>query len=81
MNNIIEHLKRLKQPIVEQCTAGEKTCSRIKKEGENLFCSVYAFPGLKWKNGNCNMADHLEIETKKDTKKVNPLKASKRGGK
>jgi len=79
--NVTEQLQLMKQPIVEQCTAGEKSCSKIMKEGETSFCSVYAYPTAKWRVGNCNMADHLEIETKKDTKKVNPLKASKRGGK
>jgi hypothetical protein len=91
--NITEQLQIMKQPVLIQC-GGEKMCSKVDLEtpftasiveggGEFLphYCKVYAFPTAKWRNGNCNMADHLEIETKKDTKKVNPLKASKRGGK
>jgi hypothetical protein len=74
---------------------GEKSCSHIEITNEPLivnvnqegtsettlfkkYCKAYAFPAAKWKNGNCNLADHLEVE-KKDAKKVNPLKASKRG--
>jgi len=78
--SVTEQLQLMKQPIVEQCIAGEKCCSKVVVEGEKSFCKSYAFPTAKWKNGNCNMADHLIIE-KKDSKKVNPLKASKRGGK
>ncbi|MBW2436990.1 MAG: PxxKW family cysteine-rich protein, partial [Deltaproteobacteria bacterium] len=32
----------------------------------------------KWKNGNCNLATHVTIESKKAKAKINPLKASKR---
>lgn len=91
--SVTEQLHILKQPIVEQCIAGGKSCSKVDIEtpfttptmgcDDSLkhYCKTYAFPSAKWRIGNCNMADHLEIETKKDTKKVNPLKASKRGNK
>jgi len=35
-------------------------------------------PVIKWKNGICNMATHIQIKTKKGNNKINPLKASKR---
>lgn len=38
-----------------------------------------ADPELKWKNGNCNLATHVVVEAKKK-QKINPIKASKRGG-
>lgn len=86
-----EKLQAMKQPIVEMCI-GEKTCSKVDERPESMtfvdgipsplcYCKTYAFPAAKWRIGNCNMADHLEIEVKKDGKKVNPLKASKRGHK
>lgn len=79
--NVSEQLQLIKQPIVEQCYTGEKKCSKIVVENNISYCKSYAFPTAKWRNGLCNMADHLEIEVKKDSKKVNPLKASKRAGK
>jgi hypothetical protein len=81
-----ERIAILKEPIVSQCQIGdaEKKCSRIEEtviEGKPVFyCRAYAFPAAKWRNGKCNLADHLATQIKKDTKKVNPLKASKRGG-
>ena len=78
-------------PIVEQCeTAGiilvpdkkdkdkrvEQKVPCRKIDGE--FCSVYLFPSRKWTRG-CPMADRVALEATE--KMINPLKASKRGGK
>lgn len=39
------------------------------------FCTIYAFPATKWRNGNCPMATHLEIvEVKKDKVRVGQQK-------
>jgi hypothetical protein len=35
---------------------------------------------MKWKNGNCNLATHVTSAAVAAKAKVNPLKASKRGG-
>jgi hypothetical protein len=66
--SVTEQLQLMKQPIVEKCTEGEKSCSKIVVEGGKSFCKSYAFPAAKWRNGICNMADHIVIEVKKDTK-------------
>lgn len=76
--SVTEQLQLMKQPIIEKCI-GEKSCSKIDplvsditfKEGipsPLCYCKVYAFPKAKWRNGICNMADHIVIEVKKDTK-------------
>ena len=65
--SVSEQLQLMKQPIIEKCI-GEKSCSKIVVEGEKSFCKSYAFPAAKWRNGICNMADHIVIEVKKDTK-------------
>jgi hypothetical protein len=45
------------------------------------YCNVYQNPASKWAGGMCNFATHAKVEKKVDTKMVNPIKASKRGGK
>jgi hypothetical protein len=76
--SVTEQLKLMKQPIIEKCI-GEKSCSKIEPLVSDLtfkdgvpsplcYCKVYAFPKAKWRNGICNMADHIVLEVKKDTK-------------
>jgi hypothetical protein len=45
-----------------------------------MYCSACPEPALKWKWGNCNMATHV-VTAAENKQKINPLKASKRGGK
>lgn len=66
----------IREPIVEQC----KGCGKFLPQDDVVVCSVYLMPKSKWKNGqNCPVATHLIKEVVKDTFKLNPLKASKRG--
>jgi len=60
--------------VVEHCEG----CDRIQEFPAGKYCASYPQPELKWKNGSCNFATHLEREAQKDGKKVNALKASKR---
>jgi hypothetical protein len=62
--------------IVEQC----KGCKRSVQYLNAWYCSTCPEPVVKWKNGNCNMASHVLV-AKKETAKINPLKASKRSRK
>jgi hypothetical protein len=71
-----EQLQRLKEPIIEKCM-GEKTCSKVFPLMKEVnfgdpstlpHCLVYAFPKAKWRNGDCNMADHIELEAAKKEK-------------
>ncbi len=63
------------KPIVEKCEG----CSRTTEFASEKYCVSLADPELKWKNGNCNLATHVVVEAKKK-QKINPIKASKRGG-
>jgi len=63
--------------IVEQCEG----CERIHDWPGGRYCKSFAKPANKWKAGVCNFATHVKIETTKVTKKVNPLKASKKAAK
>ncbi len=64
-------------PIVDQCQG----CGRIVSFPTGLYCSACPEPALKWKRGNCNMATHVVTAATENKQKINPLKASKRGGK
>jgi hypothetical protein len=65
------------RPIVSQCVG----CGHVRLVDGVGYCASYAQPDAKWAMGMCNFATHAKIEKAKDTKFVNPLKASKRGGK
>lgn len=59
--------------VIEKCIG----CSRIVDN----FCSTYPDPVLKWAYGyQCPMATHIKKEAV-EVKKMNPLKASKKGKK
>ena len=61
--------------IVEQCNG----CKRNAQHASGWYCSACPEPAIKWKNGNCNLATHIEATPAAKKTKVNPLKASKRG--
>ncbi len=60
--------------VVAECDG----CARIEEYLTGKFCSVYAEPVMKWKNGSCNFATHVRKETAAPKKALNALKASKR---
>ena len=62
------------KPIVEQCEG----CERIEEFNGVKYCMVFPEPSKKWKNGLCNFATHKKPEFVEASKRVNPLKASKR---
>ena len=64
-------------PIAPQCVG----CAHVRLlDGEGV-CNSYANPTAKWSAGMCNFATHAKIEKFKEARSINPLKASKRGGK
>lgn len=65
------------QPVAERCIG----CNHVRLADGVAYCNSYAIPEAKWSAGMCNFATHAKIEKKVDGKMVNPLKASKRGGK
>ncbi len=54
-------------------------CNRIIEFSGQQYCSACPDPESKWKNGNCNLGTHIKIEVEEKIK-INPIKASKRGG-
>ena len=65
-------------PVVEKCEG----CQRVKRFGDNEFCTSFAEPEKKWGRGACNFATHVKASVDKSGQvKVNPLKASKRAAK
>ncbi len=64
-------------PVVDNCEG----CNNIEAVSQGNYCGIFAEPDIKWDGGNCNMATHVSSEKEEAVaKKVNPLKASKRGG-
>ncbi len=62
------------QPIIDKCDG----CERIVEVDAAKYCKAYTSPEAKWRLGICNFATHVKPEIAAATKKVNPLKASKR---
>ena len=62
--------------VVDSCNG----CMNTEKYPVGIYCQIYAEPALKWLGGECNMASHSKNGTKEDasSRKINPLKASKR---
>lgn len=64
--------------IVEKCSG----CSRSAQFSSGWYCTSFPEPSRKWNSGHCNMATHVSLATETASgKKINPLKASKRGKK
>lgn len=63
-------------PVVEQCEG----CQRVLDLPTGKFCMIFPDPAIKWRLGTCSMASHIKAEKGTKGGKINPLKASKRGG-
>jgi hypothetical protein len=62
--------------IVERCNG----CNRTSEFASGWYCAACPDPSVRWKTGRCNLATHVRDEGKVTNTKINPLKASKRGG-
>jgi hypothetical protein len=62
-------------PIIDNCSG----CGRVAEYPAGLYCKAYSEPALKWAPGPCGLATHVKRSNGTvETKKLNPLKASKR---
>ena len=52
--NQVKSLQAEKLHINAKCGSKEHVCSRAADDGT---CHVYAFPGSKWRAGDCPLAD------------------------
>jgi hypothetical protein len=60
--------------VIDKCEG----CGNVREFPSGSYCAVFANPASKWTFGRCNFATHVKAEAKKEEKKLNPLKASKR---
>jgi len=60
-----------RKPIIEKCVG----CTKITPDN---FCAVYINPEGKWLIGGCGVSTHISKLTTETSKKLNPIKASKR---
>lgn len=61
--------------VEEKCNG----CARVVDYNGGQYCNTYADPSSKWLLGKCNFATNGDKEgVKKEVKKINPLKESKR---
>lgn len=111
-NRVVAELYEKRTPVIDACLKIQ--VSTKDKDGKLVTeivdrpcgraadgkCAACAFPDKKWRLGVCNLATHLQDETKKNEKpviitpltmtaeeivekqkRINPIKASKRGKK
>lgn len=63
--------------IGEQCEG----CANIMELSTGRYCLKCPDPSAKWRFGECDMATHVRDNNNKETRRINPLKASKRKAK
>ena len=63
------------KPIIDKCEG----CAKITVVDEKSYCLCYPDPGNRWFSGVCTMATHIKRDVEQIKKKINPLKASKKG--
>jgi len=59
--------------IVEKCVG----CHNVVEHDGQSYCKSYKDPSSKWMFGQCNLGTHV-VRKAEETRKVNPLKASKK---
>ncbi len=89
LRKLIEKGEVVIEPVIDKCYTFEFTgknkqndavtttsgpCKRIVGD----VCGACISPKAKWRLGNCNLATHI-ISVEEQKKKLNPIKASKRG--
>jgi len=65
-------------PQVAICDIAIEKCNGCEKMLASGYCTLYPDTSLKWGNGNCPSATNLKKKAEVQ-KKMNPLKASKKG--
>lgn len=63
------------KPVIDKCEG----CAKIITYNSENYCSSFPDPASRWQNGTCNMATHIKRDVEQIKKKINPLKASKKG--
>ena len=63
------------KPIIKKCEG----CGKVSVVDEKSYCLSYPDPESRWLTGTCTMATHIKRDVEQIKKKINPLKASKKG--
>ena len=63
------------KPIIDKCEG----CAKISVVDEKNYCICFPDPENRWSSGTCTMATHIKRDVEQIKKKINPLKASKKG--
>lgn len=63
--------------VIDKCEG----CQKAQDFPAGIYCINFPDPASKWRFGVCNMATHVKASTANSAQKLNPIKASKRGGK
>ena len=63
------------KPIIDKCEG----CAKICVVDGKSYCLCYPDPESRWFNETCTMATHIKRDVEQIKKKINPLKASKKG--
>lgn len=63
------------KPIIDKCEG----CAKVTVVDEKTYCLTYPDPASRWLTGTCTMATHIKRDVEQIKKKINPLKASKKG--
>ena len=72
------------EPIIDQCQGCTRIITQTSFEvkpnvylvPETKYCKSCQVPSAKWKNGNCNLASHVQRAQGVESK-INPMKVSK----
>ena len=65
-----------REPIIDKCMGCEKIT--VGPERGVATCSVYLYPTIKWRIGNCPMASNIKKNLDQMKKFEDPLKKSKK---
>lgn len=76
----IAELKKQRRKLSVRCTKDGHRCSRA----DGAYCGTYAFPAIKWRLGDCPMADKelrtvVESASGKSKVRVGQQKQKKKG--
>jgi len=61
--------------VIDKCDG----CAKVTEYDGEKFCLCFPDPANQWSNGTCTMATHIKRDVEQIKKKINPLKASKKG--
>jgi hypothetical protein len=63
----IAQMRSARMPAIDKCRDhASHPCTFLENDSD--YCQAYMYPKRMWKNGNCPLATHLEVEKSKQGK-------------